>query len=309
MFERPKQWLNRVGLKHDFSKIPESVLFFPDGGTFRIEIPEVENAEVLHAMILTADKYGVPVHRVSQGTGITKLSDNELKDIAMLGRENSIEVFLFMGVRGENGLGAYARSDGGGSAKKRLQGISQLVHALEDVHRALEAGIRGFLVSDEGLLDVLSDLRQSGEVPADVALKTSVSMGHGNPASVKVLEKLGADSVNLPVDLPLEALAAIRQAISVPVDQYIEAPRTFGGSMRLYDIPDIVRIASPVNLKFGLSTEELTDPVGLHTQHIAILQIQERIRLASLGMEILSKEGLLSNMSPVAKDRAGIPAG
>ena len=204
-------------------------------------------------------------------------------------------------------MGAHARSAGGGSARKRLQGVTQLLYALEDVNRALEAGIRGFLVSDEGLLDVLRDLRESGEIPGDVTLKTSVSMGHGNPASAKVLEKLGANSLNLPVDLPLESLAAIRQAISLPIDQYIEAPFTFGGSMRLYDIPEIVRIASPVNLKFGLSTEELTDPVGLHTQHTAILQIQERIRLASLGIEILSKEGLLSSMSPVSKNRLGIP--
>ncbi len=307
MFEKPKQWLNHVGLNHDFSELPGSAIAFPDGGKFRIEIPEVENAEVFHAMIQTADNYGVPVHRVSQGTGITKLSDNELKDIALLGRGNFIEVFLFIGVRGENGLGAHARSAGGGSTKKRLQGVSQLLHALEDVHRALEAGIRGFLVSDEGLLDVLRGLRESGDVPADVVLKTSVSMGHGNPASAKVLEKLGADSVNLPVDLPLESLAAIRQAISAPIDQYIEAPHTFGGSMRLYDIPEIVRVASPVNLKFGLSTEELTDPIGLHTQHIAILQIQERIRLASLGMEILSKDGLLPSMSPVGTNRSGVP--
>lgn len=307
MFEKSKRWLESVGLYHDFSELSESQLSFPDGGKFRIEMPEAENAAVFSSMIETARQYGVPIHRVSQGTGITKLSGQELKDIASLGRENAIEVFLFMGVRGENGLGAYARSASGGSAKKRLQGNSQLFHALLDVERALEAGIRGFLISDEGLLDILRSLKGSGEIPADVRLKTSVSMGHGNPASVRVLERLGANSVNVPVDLPLETLSAIRQAVSVPLDQYIEAPASMGGGIRFYEIPDMIRLVAPIHLKFGLSTEELTDPVGLHSQQTAILQMQERVRLASLGMEILSKENLLGSMSPVGTHRAGVP--
>jgi hypothetical protein len=80
-----------------------------------------------------------------------------------------------------------------------------------------------------------------------------------------------------------------------------------GGSCRFYELQDIVNIAAPVNLKFGLSTEELTDPIGIHTQEIADLQVRERIRLASIGLEILSNDGYMSFISPNIKNRKGVP--
>jgi len=288
-------------------------LTFPDGGRFRIEIPEVENLEVFDVMVYAASQMGVPVHRVSQGTGITKLSDRDLRDMQAMASTHNIGLFLFMGVRGENGPLAQPRSRAGGSARKRLQGATQLLFALEDVSRALSAGIRGFLISDEGLLSVLDQLRTLGEIPVDVSLKTSVSMGHGNPASAQVLWRLGANSFNLPVDLPLGAIAAIRQAIPIPLDVYVEAPADLGGGSRFHELPEIVRVAAPVHLKFGLSTESPTDPVGLHLQSTANLQIKERVRLAAIGLEALDRAGLLGKMSPpghgLAMDPSKSPGG
>jgi hypothetical protein len=181
------------------------------------------------------------------------------------------------------------------------------MYAFEDVHRALNAGIRGFLVSDEGLLSALKELKGLGKIPDDVALKTSVSMGHGNPAAAKVLEDLGANSFNVPVDLTLETLWSIRQTIGIPIDQYIESPAKLGGATRYYELPDIVRVCSPVNLKFGLSTEELTDPVGIHTSSLAQLQVRERVRLAALGLELLAEAGLQKEMADPNRPRNGVP--
>lgn len=286
---------------------------FPDGGRFRIEIPEVENPEVFDVMLRAASQMGVPVHRVSQGTGITKLSNQDLRDMGAMASAHNIGVFLFMGVRGENGPLAQPRSRAGGSTRKRLQGATQLLFALEDVVRALKAGVLGFLVSDEGLLSVLNQLRSFGEIPAEVSLKTSVSMGHGNPASAQVLWHLGANSFNLPVDLPLGAIAAIRRAVPIPLDVYVEAPADLGGGSRFHELPEIVRIAAPVHLKFGLSTESPTDPVGLHLQSTANLQIKERVRLAAIGLETLDRAGFLGKMSPpgmgMAMDPSRVPGG
>lgn len=309
MLARTGDWLTRVGLTADLNDLPSSPLTFPDGGLFRIEIPEVENPEVFDVMLQTAGVMGVPVHRVSQGTGITRLGDQDLRDMGAMASAGNIGLFLFMGVRGENGLSAQPRSRAGGSTRKRLQGATQILYALEDVYRALEAGVRGFLISDEGLLSVLDQLREQGEIPANVELKTSVSMGHGNPASARVLWRLGANSFNMPVDLTLGAIAAIRRAIPLPLDIYIEAPADMGGSHRFHELPEIVRVAAPVHLKFGLSTEAATDPVGLHLQSTANLQVKERVRLAAVGLEVLERAGLTSRMSPVGEGRTANPAG
>ncbi len=307
MLERASAWLRRVDLSADLDDLPRSELTFSDGGRFRIEIPEVENAEVFEVMLRAADELGVPVHRVSQGTGITSLTDRDLREMHVLGAERGIDVFLFIGVRGENGSGAQARSPAGGSSRKRLQGGTQLLFALEDVRRALDAGIRGLLVSDEGLMSVLHQLRELGEIPPDVAMKTSVAMGHGNPASARVLYGLGASSFNLPVDLSLGAIAAIRRAVPIPLDLYVEAPAGMGGGVRFYELPEIVRVASPVHLKFGLATEVATDPVGVHLQSVANLQVKERVRLAAVGLEVLERAGLMGAMSPAAVGSA-VPA-
>lgn len=308
MRTKAEDWLRKVNLSPELADLPSSELTFEDGGKFRIEIPEVENPKVFQVMLETADNYGIRIHRVSQGTGITRLMDRDLREMAQLGYENDIEVYLFIGVRGDTSLSVQARSQAGGSTRKRIQGATQFAYALEDVYRALDAGIRGFLISDEGLMSVLRDLREMGEIPADVGIKTSVSMGYGNPASARVLETLGANSFNLPVDVSLGTLAAIRKAVHIPLDIYIEAPASFGGDVRLYELPDIVRVASPVNLKFGLSTEEVTDPISVHTQQTADLQIKERVRLAALGLEILNKNGIAGDSSPFVKERLGVPA-
>lgn len=301
-------WLEKLGLS-EASVTPEaSSLTFDDGGRYQLEIPEVENGAVFREVVKVAKKRGVPVHRVSQGTGITRLSNSEMSEIARIGSGEAIEVYLFLGVRGENGLGYQSRSPGGGSSAKRLQGSRQLSFALGDVHRALDAGIRGFLVSDEGLLWCLGQLRNQGVIPPEVALKTSVSMGHGNAASAMLIEKLGADSFNLPVDLDVGSLADIRHAIQIPVDQYIEAPALLGGGQRYHELADIVTSCAPVNLKFGLATETLTDPVGLHTEPTALVQARERVRLAALGVEFLRGAGLLDAMADPNRPRHGIPA-
>ena len=78
----------------------------------------------------------------------------------------------------------------------RLRGEEQIVRAIEDVKRAARLGCRGFLVYDEGCLWVLNQMRKAGEIPSDCHFKISAHAGHGNPASAKLLESIGADSIN-----------------------------------------------------------------------------------------------------------------
>jgi hypothetical protein len=51
---------------------------FPDGGAYRIEIPSVEGPTVLDAVLAESDALFVPIHRVSQGSGVMMLTDAEI---------------------------------------------------------------------------------------------------------------------------------------------------------------------------------------------------------------------------------------
>jgi len=85
----------------------------------------------------------------------------------------------------------------------RVRGADYLSYTIADMLRAMEAGVRGFLVWDEGLLMVLVEMRRQGKIPADTFFKVSVFTGHANPAGAKVVENLGADTWNPLPDLTL----------------------------------------------------------------------------------------------------------
>ena len=79
----------------DLHELPDSPLRFGDGAHYRIEIPSTEGPDCLRAVLETATRLGVPVHRVSQGSGVFMLTDHELDDMAGVAREARVEVSLF----------------------------------------------------------------------------------------------------------------------------------------------------------------------------------------------------------------------
>ncbi|MBO72668.1 MAG: peptidase, partial [Flavobacteriales bacterium] len=110
---------------------------------------------------------------------------------------------------------------------------------------------RSFLVYDEGCLWVLNKARENGEIPEDCQFKVSAHCGHGNPCSAKLLENIGANSINPVRDIQLQMLSGIRQAIDIPIDVHTENPSSTGGFIRHYEVPEMIRIASPIYLKTG----------------------------------------------------------
>ena len=133
----------------------------------------------------------------------------------------------------------------------RLRGQEQIVRAIEDVKRAARLGCRSFLTYDEGSLWILDQARKHGEIPADCKFKVSAHTGHGNPCSAKLLESIGANSFNPIRDIQLQMLAALRQAIDIPLDIHTENPASSGGFIRHYEVPEMIRVASPIYLKTG----------------------------------------------------------
>jgi hypothetical protein len=116
-----------------------------------------------------------------------------------------------------------------------------------------------------------------------------VSLPAANPATARVLEDLGATTINLPIDLSLAQIAAIRQAVDVPLDVYVEGADDFGGTVRHYEIPDLVRVAAPVHLKFTVRNSPGIYPSGEHLRPVVVATARERVRRAAIGLAILQR--------------------
>ena len=283
----------------DLHDLPSSTKRFPDGGQWRTEIPSVEGPNALRAVFETADALGVPIHRVSQGSGIMLLTDDELDEMAELGRQRGIEISLFVGPRAGWDTGAMAYSAAGRIVGPKVRGMDQLVQSVEEVRRACEHGITSVLVTDDGLLSAINELKRRGELPASLILKGSVMLGASNPIAIRLLEERGMTTFNVPTDLSLPQLAAIRAAVDMPLDLYIEAPDDIGGFIRHYEIAEIVRVCAPVYLKFGLRNAPNIYPSGTHLEATAISLTKERVRRAKLGLDLLHRLDPTTVMSPL----------
>lgn len=304
-----REFLESEGLPgRDPLDCPASAKRFPDGGQYRFEIPSTEGPRVLAAVLEEAEKRKVPVHRVSQGSGIMLMTDDEITEMLDIGRAAGIEVNLFIGPRATFDIGAQVYTPAGRGLGLSLRGADQLFYALEDVKRAVRLGLRSVLVSDLGILQLISKMRATGDLPADLIIKTSVMMAPANPASARTLELLGANTINIPSDLTIPQIAAIRAAINVPIDFYVEAPDNIGGFIRHYEIPDLIRVASPIYLKFGLRNAPDVYPAGTHLENTVIALSRERVRRAEIAREIIVRYCPEALMSPLRARDLGIPA-
>lgn len=293
-----------TGDRHD---LPPSTLRFPDGAHYRLEIPSVEGPAAMQAVLDEAQKRGLTIHRVSQGSGMMLLTNSDIRDMAQLGRQHGVEVCLFVGPRAPwEGTGQALTPDGK-LFGWRHTGMDQLVYAFEDVVRGIENGIRSILVADEGLLWLLEQARQRGILPVDLIIKGSALLGAANPIGIRLLVDAGLNTVNVASDISLARLAALRQVISIPIDLYIEGPDGLGGFTRYYELPEILRVAAPLYLKFGLRNAPNIYPSGLHLENSAIATGRERVRRAAIAMELLARSGTGFTMSTGGASDLGIP--
>ncbi len=262
---------------------------FADGGAFRVEIPSVEGPRALEAVLEAAEDQEITVNRVSQGSGATLLREREIRAMADLADAAGIELALFVGPRAGFDTGVFSRSAVGPAQYGALRGLRQLAYAVEDVQRAAECGIRSFLVADLGLLATLSDLRARGELPADCLWKVSAYMAPSNPATLRVLQDLGAGTINIPTDVTAAELAELRAHVSLPIDLYLEAPDGMGGVVRGHEIGELVRAGAPLYAKFGLRNARPTYPGGEHLAADAALMARERVHRAAVALEWLQR--------------------
>jgi len=303
-----RDFLRSIGLPSgDLNDLPDSDKRFPDGAQYRVEIPSTEGPRCLEAVLEEAARLDVTVHRVSQGSGVFLQTDAELDEIAGMAAGARVEVSLFARPNAAWGTSAAARAPAGWLFAPTAYGQEQVVAALDDARRAADHGFRSVLVADVGVLAAFGEARSAGLLPSDMQAKVSVMLPAANPPAARVLQNLGADTINVPTDLSLAQIAAIRAAVDVPLDIYVEAPDNVGGFVRLHEIPELIRVAAPVYVKFGLRNAPDVYPAGSHLDSITIALSRERVRRARLGMELLTRSGYEPSTSELGAQGLAVP--
>jgi hypothetical protein len=274
-----REFLKSIGLPGgDAYDLPTSEKRFADGGQYRFEVPGIQGPKVMEALLEAMDKYGIHLHRVTQTKGIMMLMDNEIIEMVRLAKEAQTDLILAIGPRATTDTSASVNTPEGVRMGYRLRGQEQIVRAVEDVKRAAAFGCSSFLVYDEGFLWLLNEMRKAGQIPANCHFKVSAHTGHGNPCSAKLLEMIGANSINPVRDIQLQMLAAMRQAIDIPIDIHTENPASTGGFIRHYEVPEMVRVAAPIYLKTGGSVaqthswDSTTDDAKKRAKQVALVK-------------------------------------
>ena len=278
-----EDFLDKIGIRKPDEKLSDSARRFPDGSQYRFEVPGIQNPGAMEGLLDALKEYEISVHRVTQTKGIMLLTDQEILKMTKLAKNAQVELFLSVGPRATYDTSASAKTKEGSRIGYRLRGYDNLNYAIEDVRRAVDLGVRGIVVYDEGLLWVLGKMRKEGEIPHDVHFKVSAHCGHGNPASARLMEIIGANSFNPVRDLQIPMLASLRESIDIPLDIHMENPKSSGGFIRHYEAPEIVEKASPVYLKTGGAV------AAHHGYDTTINEAKERARQVLLVQSMINR--------------------
>lgn len=294
-----RSYLDSIGFPgRDSLSLPTSSATFDAGGNYGIEISSINNIDILRRTLNYLDKYSISADRFDECRGIFRLSDEEIAEMANICADRQIGLVMSVGPRAIYDIGGFSKTTNGSRVGYRLRGMENIVRAIEDVKRAVDLGIRGILIYDEGLLSVLNSMRSDGKLPSDIFFKLSVHCGVSNPISCLLFEKTGADTVNIIPDFDLPMISSIRETVNIPIDIFTDTAAEAGGFIRTYDAPEFVRIASPVFLKCG----PVSQPRQNHLPQEE--ELHERVRQTKRVIESIEK--YLPTASRVSKNERAL---
>ena len=232
---------------------------FPDGAHYRVEIPSVEGPRVLAAVIEEARQRAVPIHRVSQGSGIMLLTDDEIGEMCGMCREAawSCRCSWARAPRGTRARSCRRR----GTLGAQLRGQDQVRYALDDVIRASSwrpqrAGGRHGAAADPRPCQAGPPAGRPDHQDQRAA------RGGQSPAESPSPTRARRRSTCRPISRwPISRPSG---HCDIPLDVYVEVPDGFGGFVRHYEIPALE--GRPVYVKFGLRNAPDIYPSGLHLE-------------------------------------------
>ena len=303
MFEATRDYLKKIGMPQgDAFDMPSSTQRFPDGAAYRIENPTVNTATTAAALLETAEKNGIVINRITETYGMFRHTAAEIKEYCRVCHDHGVELMMSTGPRATYDTGATVLSTQGARIGYRLRGMEQVLRGVEDIKRGYDLGVRAFLIYDEGMLWLAGQMRKDGALPKDIIFKVSAHLGHCNPCSFKLMESLGADSINPVRDLQIPMIAALRQAVNVPLDVHMDNPPGSGGFIRVYEAPEIVRVAAPLHCKTGNSV------VSGHGEMTSAADGVKMADQATIVVEMLNKYYPELKQSPKGASDLHIPA-
>ena len=91
--------------------------------------------------------------------------------------------------------------------------------------------------------------------------------------------------------------ASIRQAIDIPVDIHTENPASSGGFIRHYEVPEMIRTASPLYLKTGGSVAKTH---GWETTDAEATKRAKQVKLVKRVIDSYYPEAISSGKGSIA---------
>jgi len=245
--EEIKKYLAKLGLPTgDNYELPTSHKTFPDGAHFRTEELPMTVADY-EKTFAVYDKAGYVVNKVTDTRGIMFDTDEEIVRKCELCREHGCELILGPGAA-ENPYDISQQVEAGKLVSGKVRGMDQLFLAVRSMLRAAELGCRGFIIYDEGLLDIAIKMRKEGKLPPKTKFKVSSNISVSNAAGIKFWASLlgPGDGINPIRDLTLPMIAAMRQVTDNALDIHVLWHTSIA---RIMDAPEIVRVGAPLYLK------------------------------------------------------------
>lgn len=279
---RSKEFLKRLGMPTgDCYNLKESKKRFDDGGQYRFEVPGIQGPASMTSLVNELSHLNMSIHRITQTKGIMLLTDSEITEMVQIAKDCCVELVLAIGPRATTDTSASVNTPEGQRMGYRLRGQDQILRAMEEVYRGVDLGCKSFLVYDEGALWIFNEMRKNGEIPENVNFKVSAHSGHGNPCSARLLESIGANSFNPVRDIQLQMMSSIRQTIDIPMDIHTENPTSTGGFIRHYEVPEMIKVASPIYLKTGGSVAKT------HSHDTNVAEAKQRAKQVSLVQRMI----------------------
>ena len=308
--EKISDWMEQAGVPgRDPLDCPTSTKRFSDGTWYRHELSAIEHVRVLEALVDESEKRNTPIHRVNaffQG-GIL-YDKSEIRDYAQLAAEKGIEVMACPGPRVWWDIGRQIVTSEGARCGNYSRGSNEIRKVIADILRLYDCGMRGFLLIDDGLLDLIRTLQEQGHVPKDIYLKISASASPNHPSAARLMEKLGAGSINPGTDLTLPILAGLRASVNIPLDIYLFCPLSMGGINRMYDAHDLARVCAPVYFRMDPAPEltfGFNQPWANDEQYIQLAR--KKVKYAAIVNELIAENTPEITFSKVKGTSAAVP--
>ncbi len=256
---------------------------FQSGGKYGIELSSINSLKVFNELLKAAKNYDIIPDRIDECRGFSRIPKNEVREIVKICREYNIGFFTAISIRSMYDIGGYSKSKNGYRASYKIRGEIGIRKAYDEVRRAIDSKIRGFIIYDEGLLYFLNQKRKEKQIPKDIVFKVSVHMSISNVFSALLMEDLGADTINVVPDLSIEMLKEIRHKVQIPLDTFTDTSFDGGGFLRTNEVSEIINCCSPVYLKCGAISQQ-------HQNHLPSNdEIYERIRQTRCVLDTIER--------------------